>query len=143
MQRRLKFAFNVVFAALLLAILPVRAQDSDKVARAQAAALAWLALNDAGDFSRSWEQAAGLLQQAVSKTNWVSTMGNMRPPLGKLISRKVKSANYSRSLPGVPDGDYVVIQYDSEFEHKALAVETVVPSMAKDGSWKVSGYFIK
>jgi hypothetical protein len=143
MQHRMKFAFSVLIAAIMLAILPVRAQDSDKVARAQAAALAWLALNDAGDFAGSWDQAAGSLQQAVSKTNWIGTMGNVRPPLGKLISRKVKSAKYTRSLPGAPDGDYVVIQYDSEFEHKAAAIETVVPSMAKDGSWKVSGYFIK
>jgi hypothetical protein len=63
--------------------------------------------------------------------------------MGGLISRKVRSATFTRSLPGVPDGEYVVIKYDTQFEHKDSAVETVTPLLEKDGSWKVSGYFIK
>jgi len=43
----------------------------------------------------------------------------------------------------VPDGEYVVIQYDSSFEHKQSAVETVTPMLDKDGKWRVSGYYIK
>jgi Protein of unknown function (DUF4019) len=139
----MKFVFMVIVAGLIAAMPAAHAQDSDKVARAEAAALAWLALTDAGDFAQSWDKAASSFEASVSKPEWISAVANVRPPLGKLISRKVKSAKYSRSLPGAPDGDYVVIQYDSQFEHKAAAVETIVPSMDKDGSWKVSGYFIK
>ncbi len=47
------------------------------------------------------------------------------------------------SLPGAPDGQYVVIQYESSFEHKKSAIETVTPSQGADGHWRVSGYFIK
>jgi len=36
-----------------------------------------------------------------------------------------------------------MIQYDTDFEHKAGAVETVVPTLEKDGKWRVAGYFIK
>jgi hypothetical protein len=46
-------------------------------------------------------------------------------------------------LPGAPDGEYVVIQYESSFEHKQAAVETVTPMLDKDGTWRVSGYFIR
>ncbi len=46
-------------------------------------------------------------------------------------------------MPGAPDGEYVVIQYDSSFEHKQAAVETVTPMLDKDGKWRVSGYYIK
>ena len=42
-----------------------------------------------------------------------------------------------------PDGHYVVIQYATTFEHKKSAVETITPMQEADGSWKVSGYFIK
>jgi hypothetical protein len=122
---------------------PARAQDADKVAKAEAAALAWLALTDAGDYPRSWDQAAGFFQASVSKPNWIHAVGNFRQPMGSLISRKVRSATFTRSLPGVPDGEYVVIKYDTQFEHKDSAVETVTPLLEKDGSWKVSGYFIK
>jgi len=55
----------------------------------------------------------------------------------------LKSASYTKTLPGAPDGEYVVIQYDSSFEHKQSAVETVIPMLDKDGQWRVSGYVIR
>lgn len=58
-------------------------------------------------------------------------------------SRKLKSATYTKTLPGAPDGEYVVIQYDSSFVNKKSAVETVTPMLDKDGKWRVSGYFIR
>ena len=66
-----------------------------------------------------------------------------RGPLGKVASRKLKSAQYKTSLPGAPDSKYVVIQYDTSFENKRSAVETIVPTLDKDGQWRVSGYFIR
>jgi hypothetical protein len=66
-----------------------------------------------------------------------------RSPLGKLITRKLKHTQYATSLPGAPDGDYVVILYDASFENKKSAVETIVPTLDKDGQWRVSGYFIR
>ena len=46
-------------------------------------------------------------------------------------------------LPGAPDGEYVVFQFDTQFERKRAAVETVTPMCDPDGSWRVSGYFIR
>jgi len=60
-----------------------------------------------------------------------------------MVSRKVKSTTYKTALPGAPDGEYVVIEFESVFENKKAAVETVTPMMDKDGKWQVSGYFIK
>jgi hypothetical protein len=37
----------------------------------------------------------------------------------------------------------VVITFETAFENKASAVETVTPMLEKDGKWRVSGYFIK
>ncbi len=53
------------------------------------------------------------------------------------------SATRRTSLPGAPDGEYVVIQYRSEFENKSNAVETVTPMRDADGEFRVSGYFIR
>jgi len=36
-----------------------------------------------------------------------------------------------------------VRHHDTQFETKDGAIETVTPLLEKDGSWKVSGYFIK
>ena len=110
---------------------------------AQKSAEQWLALIDTGKFGESWETAAAYFKKAISKEKWESTLGAVRQPLGDLVSRKLKSAKYSKSLPGAPDGEYVVLQFDTSFTNKKVAVETVTPMLEKDGTWKVSGYFIK
>ena len=84
-----------------------------------------------------------MFKAAVSQEQWVQMLKATRAPLGKVISRKVKSAVYKTSLPGAPDGKYVVIQYESSFEHKASAIETVTPLLGDDGQWRVSGYYIR
>jgi len=63
--------------------------------------------------------------------------------LGKIVKRKLKSTQFTHTLPGSPDGEYVIIQYETSFEHKKSAVETVTPMLDKDGNWRVSGYYIK
>ena len=64
-------------------------------------------------------------------------------PFGKVLERNVKSNTYKTSVPGVPDGEYVVIQYQTKYEHKANTIETVTPSREKDGKWRVAGYYLK
>ena len=104
---------------------------------------AWLALTDSGSYADAHQEAAEYFKAAVTKDHWESEMHAGRDPLGKVLSRKLKSAMYVKALPGMPDGDYVVIQYDSSFEHKQSALETVTPMLDKDGKWRVSGYYIK
>ena len=110
---------------------------------AQKSSEAWLSLVDSGKYADSWQEAASLFKSHVTKQQWQSMVGAVRDPLGKMTSRKLKSATYTKTLPGVPDGDYVVIQYESSLEHKKATVETVTPMLDKDGTWRVSGYFIK
>jgi hypothetical protein len=103
----------------------------------------WLSVVDAGDYAASWAATAPLFRAAVQEDQWVQMLQARRAPLGKVISRVVKSAVYKTSLPGAPDGQYVVIQYESSFENKQSAIETVTPSLDHDGQWKVSGYYIR
>jgi len=110
---------------------------------AQTSAEQWLALIDSGKFGESWETAATYFKKAVPKPQWETSLDSVRKPLGALVSRKLKSAKYAKSLPGAPDGEYVVLQFDTSFENKKEAIETVTPMLEKDGTWKVSGYYIK
>lgn len=59
------------------------------------------------------------------------------------FSFQVLSANFTRSLPKAPEGEYVIIQYDTQFEKGDSSSETVVTMREKDGSWRVAGYFFK
>ncbi len=133
-----------VFLVTLLLCASAAAQPQQKPERlAQQSSDAWLALVDSGKYADSWNEASQLFKAAVTKEQWQSALHSTREPLGKLISRKVKSASYTKTMPGAPDGEYVMIQYESSFEHKQSATETVTPMLDKDGKWRVSGYFIK
>jgi len=110
---------------------------------AQQSSVTWLALVDSGKYANSWDEAAQLFKSAVTKDQWLSALGQVRTPQGKVVSRKLKSATYTKTLPGAPAGEYVIVQYDTNFENKEGAVETVTPMLEKDGKWRVSGYFIK
>jgi hypothetical protein len=103
----------------------------------------WLQLIDAGKYSESWQEAAEYARAIVNRQNWQKTFQDARQPLGKLISRKLKSTRYTTSAPGAPNGQYVIIQYETSFENKASAVETITPMLDKDGKWRVSGYYIR
>ncbi len=122
---------------------PASADDPAAVAAATKAADAWLKLIDNGDYAQSWRQASDFFQQRVPEQAWAMQVSAARDPLGALTSRKLASAKYTTSLPGAPDGQYVVIQYNSSFAHKKSAVETVTPMRDADGSWHVSGYYIR
>lgn len=110
---------------------------------AQKSAEAWLSLTDSGKYAESWDEAAQFFKGAVTKDNWIGAMKSVRAPLGNLQTRKLKSATHTMTLPGAPDGDYVVIQYDTIFQNKASAVESITPMLDKDGKWRVCGYYIK
>ncbi len=110
---------------------------------AQAAAESWLALVDAGNYDQSWEEAASIFKEQVTKEQWKSALETVHSQVGKLQSRKLKSATYAKNPPSAPPGEYVNIQYDSKFEKLPAGVESVVPMLDKDGKWRVSGYFVK
>jgi hypothetical protein len=140
----MKLAQGLCVFALLsaIAIAPVSADEKPEQL-AQKSAQSWLTLTDEGKYSESWDAAAQMFKSAVTKEQWQSAMKGSREPLGKMRSRRLKAATYTKTLPGAPDGEYVVIQFDTSFEHKQSAVETVTPMLDTDGKWKVSGYYIK
>jgi predicted SnoaL-like aldol condensation-catalyzing enzyme len=137
--------FVLSLPILLLLPLPTLAAEKHSEAEKQAVAVAesWLAQVDDGKYAESWDAAAEYLKNVASKEDFVKSLNAARKPLGKLNSREVKSKEYRTSLPGAPDGEYVVIQFKTSFENKKAAIETVTPMLDKDKKWRVSGYYIR
>jgi len=141
---KLASAFLVVLFACLAWTQSVTSQTSAKPEDlAQASAQAWLALTDAGKYAESWQEASTVFKAAVTQTKCVDMITPARTPLGKVLSRKLKSVTYMKDPPEAPAGEYVMIRYDTSFENKKEAVETITPMLDKDGKWRVSGYYIK
>lgn len=136
-----------LFLALFFATGMAVFADSDKKSgleeEAQRAAIQWLALVDEGNYAASWDEASSQFKEAITRSDWEKALQTARAPLGGLKSRKVKSATFTREMPGYPDGEYVIIEYETGFEKKASAVETITPERVKNGTWRVSGYYIK
>ena len=133
---------NLCLALLFVYCQPVFADQTKKEA-ALTAAENWLALVDVENYAGSWQKAAAYFRRAVSEDQWTQSMAAFRKPLGKVLSRTLASEYYTKTLPGAPDGEYVVIEYRTSFEHKAAGIETVTPMLDPDGVWRVSGYHIK
>jgi hypothetical protein len=131
----------LLFFALSLGVGAYAQQKPEQLA--QQSAESWLTLVDSGKYADSWQESASLFKAHVSNEDWQKMLHASRDPMGKTLSRTLKAATYTKTLPGAPDGEYVVIQYQSSFEHKQSAVETITPMLDKDGTWRVSGYFIK
>lgn len=137
------FFISIIF----LSVLPIGGCKSSSNPEAEKAAVQaaqdWLALVDVGDYAQSWDQAAEYFKNAVEQEKWIEMVRGVRNPLGAMKTREVKSSRYKTSVPGAPDGEYVIIQFNTSFENKQSAVETVTPMLDKDGTWRVSGYYIK
>ncbi|MBZ2207977.1 DUF4019 domain-containing protein [Massilia soli] len=138
---------RTIHAAILVAsmsIVPVAsAERASAVHKGQEAAVAWLDLLDSAQYGASWDQAAVQLQRAVPRQTWEARTRALRAPLGAVLARRLKLASYTETLPELVAGQTVVLEYETRFENKVSAVETVTPIKDAQGSWKVGAYSIR
>ena len=132
-----------IFAAAALAItigmIGVSALPQEQ---AQTSATAWLTLVDGRKYDQSWTETSSIFRTMFKKPDWAAKAAQVRDPLGAVTSRKHLNTTLANSLPGVPDGEYAVLRFDTSFAKKAKAVETVTLKV-EEGKWKVAGYFVR
>lgn len=126
---------------LLVAAIPC-AFAAPSTDEAVSASKTWLAMIDSADYAASWKGAAAFFQQGISQARWEKMVKSIRDNLGPLQSRAYDAAELTKTLPGVPDGDYAIVRFRSAFDHKAEAIETITLILEK-GHWKAAGYFIR
>ena len=102
----------------------------------------WLNIIDTGNYAESWQKADSFFKSQLSQKKWDNALKGVRSPLGAVISRSKISTKMYSSLPGVPDGEYLVIQFQTEFQNKKSSTETLTLSKSS-GQWLPVGYFIK
>lgn len=133
--------------ALLLPLLlpyaaPVTAQpDGMRSAKedAQAAAQAWLARIDAGEFGASWETAAPLLRQRMERADWVRNAKRLRDTVQTVSNRTLTATRYQESLRRAPnEGPFVLLAYRSSYEGGHL--DELLVTVQDDTTWTVAGY---
>ncbi|HUI61810.1 MAG TPA: DUF4019 domain-containing protein, partial [Steroidobacteraceae bacterium] len=64
----MKHVIAWIVAAVALALVPALADEGESVSQAESAALAWLALTDAGAYDQSWDAAASIFRSAITQS---------------------------------------------------------------------------
>ncbi len=136
-----RLMFCLLGLSLLALWMCACSPDNKKIA--EGAASDWLRLVDSGNYAQSWDDTGSVLKANIAREQWQELLQRNRGPLGSVVFRKLTSAEYTTQLPGAPEGQYVVLQYESSFEHKNSAIETVTPVLDKDGRWRVCVYVVR
>ena len=110
---------------------------------AQLAADLWLTQIDTAKYLEAWKGFSPFFQERMTFEKWQQQIQSARSIFGNLITRKLQSSNFATTMPGAPDGNYAIIQYDTAFEKKKNAIETITLLHGKDNKWGLTGYYIK
>ena len=140
-MRTLLAALLALYAVLLPGLAPA-GEDASRQQAAEAAKV-WLGRIDAGNYGESWREASAAFKNAISEADWIKALTGARQPMGACASRNLKEAKSASELPGAPDGQYVVMEFDASFANKQKAIETVTFMRDPDGAWRAAGYFIR
>jgi hypothetical protein len=109
---------------------------------AQRQALGFVGYLDQGRFADSYAYTSMLIRTQLDRDAFSTQIQKTRAGTGALQSRELIDAGYSTTVPGAPEGQYVILHYHASFANRPDAVETVTLAFAK-GYWRVAGYYIK
>ncbi|WP_394027518.1 DUF4019 domain-containing protein [Desulfovibrio falkowii] len=113
------FSALLLVAAILTANLATGAIASGKkIDEPMQAAITWLSLADAVKAQDRWNQAAGAFKAGIELQDWETTLPKARQPLGAVKQRKHLATEATTALPGVPDGEYAIMGFQTEFANK-------------------------
>jgi len=113
-----------------------------KEAAAAKAAVEWLKLIDGAEYGKAWDESASAFRERVTRQQWVDGVPKNRSEFGAFKSRTPTGTAYRASIPGAPEGEYVMVRFASDFE-KNPASEEVVTVMLQSGAWRPVGYLLR
>jgi hypothetical protein len=120
----------------------VNAQHADAIAAARTAAEAWLKIEDAEAYDKSWAAASEYFRSQVPEQGWVRRMTVTRKPLDPMVTRDLEANEWKTEVPNLPKGEYVAFVYQTIFANGHPQLESVV--MVHEGdAWKMVGYAVQ
>jgi Protein of unknown function (DUF4019) len=146
MSRIILMAGAIIAVAGMTAALSAQQASADPHATEEQAAerqaLGFLGYIDHGRFADSYAYTGMLIRSQLDREAFASQVEKARAGTGTLQARELIDAGYSTTVPGAPEGQYVVLHYHSSFANRPDTVETLTLAMAK-GYWRVDGWYIK
>jgi Protein of unknown function (DUF4019) len=112
-------------------------------AQSDTAVYAWLALVDSGKTDESLAASSSGFRSHIQPAQWAQALAKIRTPLGAVQKRTMTAAQPMAAVPGGAKGDFVGMQFTTDFANKAGTVETVAVVHDTDGKWRVARYSIR
>ena len=134
-------AWLVIAFSLLISAPALAAPATSMTMSPDDRAKQWMTLIDDQNYADAYQQMGAAGRGKIAADPWAQKVRSVREPLGAVSSRALKDVKMTKTLPGMRDGQYATIRYDSAFAHKAAGVETVT-LVLENGAWSVVGYFI-
>lgn len=142
-----KFGLHAVLivSCLVIIFFPMLREkpDAEKAEKAMAASTQFLKLVDTAQYDTSWQEGAGLLKEKITQKEWAEKLTKINSIYGPLVERKHEKSTYTTSAKDSPDGEYIILIYETNFKNKASTTETVIATFEKDNFWRVAGYHIR
>ena len=119
----------------------LNAQHADAITAARTAAEAWLKIEDAETYDKSWEAASDYFRSQVPEQGWVKRMETMRKAIDPVLMRDLQATEWNTEMPNLPKGEYVAFVYQTTFADGHPQAESVV-MVHEGGAWKMVGYSV-
>lgn len=134
------FTLTSIFLAAL--VMPSVASSLTQ-AQAENQARLFLQQLDNGLMHSAWQEMSPLFQVLSDQADWKLRQQVIRTAYGALFSRELKDVSYRATFSQSPDGQYVITRFQSSYQNKAEARETVVLDCSNGTQCSIRQYVIQ
>ncbi len=99
-------------------------------------------LVDENKYVAAYGGASELMHLSFSEADWVAKVKLSKELVGEVIERKLVSVLARETYPHFPDGEYLLVYFESQREYKQKATEILL-LRALAGKWQVCTYRLK
>lgn len=102
----------------------------------------FISLVDNQDYQAAYNSASDIFKISTLEQGWIVERGRSDELLGHVLDRQLISVKARDSYPGLPDGDYLLVYFETRTERKAKAAEVLLLTKESD-RWAVCSYRLK
>ncbi len=104
--------------------------------------MGYLELLDQGLYRQAWQEMSPLFQMLEQREQWQDRQQLVRAIYGAAIKRAFYALDFRDHFLLSPDGQYVVVQFQTSFQFKASTRETVVLDCSTSPACSIREYVI-
>jgi hypothetical protein len=132
--------FRLTVLCIVTAILTLTTANAQQEEEVSSDAQKWLSLVDDLKYEESWKEASSTFRHEVTQEQWIASLTRFREPLGLLVSRTRTRIQFTKSLRGAPDAEYVILHFQAAFANKTATERLTL--VKEDGRWRLAAFGI-